>query len=191
MIRQVVFGVVLGLAQASGSPGQIPISRLTAEATLPIRLAPGAVASDDAVWLRDGRDGTVVRVGGKDNTVSAPVSIGGQPCGSLVAAFASVWVPSCGDRAVVRINPADLKVTAKADVAIADADGRLATGIGSLGVVADRKGGLARNDPDTTAPRAFVDAVYADRATMFAAVQDAVRRGGSLFGEGGLLRRQA
>jgi hypothetical protein len=52
-------------------------------------------------------------------------------------------------------------------------------------------GWSARNDPDTTAPQAFVDAVYADRATMFAAVQDAVRRGGSLFGEGGLLRRPA
>ncbi len=68
----------------------------------------------------------MVRVGAKDNKVSAPVSIGGKPCASLVSAFTSVWVPSCGDRTVVRINPADLKVTAKADVEVADADGRIA-----------------------------------------------------------------
>ncbi|HEX8885719.1 MAG TPA: helix-turn-helix domain-containing protein [Noviherbaspirillum sp.] len=64
-------------------------------------------------------------------------------------------------------------------------------GLGLIPVLLEMSGWSARNDPDTTAPQAFVDAVYADRATMFAAVQDAVRRGGSLFGEGGLLRRPA
>lgn len=62
-------------------------------------------------------------------------------------------------------------------------------GLGLIPVLLEMSGWSARNDPDTTAPQAFVDAVYADRATMFAAVQDVVRRGGSLFGEGGLLRR--
>ena len=145
MIRQVVFGVVLGIAQAAVShAGQIPISQLTAEATLPIQLAPGSVASDDAVWLRDSNAGTVVRVGAKDNKLSPPVSIGGKPCGSLVSAFTSVWAPSCGDRTVIRINPADLKVTGKADVEVADADGRIASGIGSIWVVTDRKGVVTR-----------------------------------------------
>ena len=94
MIRQVVFSVLLVFAQPAVSPaGQIPISRLMAEATLPIQLAPGAAASEDAVWLRDRGAGTVVRVGAKDNKVSAPVSIGGRPCASLVSAFTSVWAP--------------------------------------------------------------------------------------------------
>jgi DNA-binding HxlR family transcriptional regulator len=64
-------------------------------------------------------------------------------------------------------------------------------GLGLIPVLLEMSGWSARNDPDTAAPRAFVDAAYADRATLFAAVQDAVRRGGSLFGEGGLLRRPA
>ena len=64
----------------------------------------------------------------------------------------------------------------------------------SLGIIGSIK--RQRKAVETWLARAvafgnFVDAVYADRATLFAAVQDAVRRGGSLFGEGGLLRRQA
>lgn len=166
MIRQVVF-LVLGFAQAAGSQaGQIPISRLTAETTLPIQLAPGAAASDDAVWLRDGSAGTVIRVGAKDNKLSAPVSIG-KPCASLVSAFTSVWVPSCGDRTVVRINPADLKVSAKAGVEVADGDGRIATGLGSIWVVTDRKGVLTRIDPDTNQPVAEIHVAGGAAAVLF------------------------
>lgn len=166
MIRQVVF-VVLGFAQAAvPQAGQIPISRLTAETTLPIQLTPGTVASDDAVWLRDG-SGTVFRVGAKDNKMSAPISIGGKPCASLVSAFTSVWVPSCGDRTVVRINPADLKVTAKAGVEVADGDGRIATGIGSIWVVSDRKGVLTRIDPDNNQPVAEIHVPGGAAAVLF------------------------
>jgi streptogramin lyase len=168
MIRQVVFGVVLGFAQADvSSAGQIPISRLIAEATLPIQLAPGAVASDDAVWLRDSSTGTVIRVGAKDNKVSAPVSIGGKPCASLASAFASVWAPSCGDRTLVRINPADLKVTGKAVVEISEADGRIASGIGSIWVVTDRKGVVTRIDPDTNQPVAEIHVTGGAAAVLF------------------------
>ena len=168
MIRQVIFGVILGFAQAAASPvGQIPISQLTAEATLPIQLAPGAVASEGAVWLRDSNAGTVVRVGAKDNKVSAPVSIGGKPCGSLASAFKSVWAPSCGDRSVIRINPADLKVTGKTEVEVADADGRIAAGIGSIWVVTDRKGVVTRIDPDTNQPVAEIHVAGGAAAVLF------------------------
>jgi len=169
MIRQAVFGVVLGFAQAAAvSPaGQIPISRLTAEATLTFPLAPGGVASEDAVWLRDGSAGTVIRVGARDNKASAPVSIGGKPCGSLVSAFKSVWTPSCGERGVVRIDPADLKVTARAEVEVADADGRIASGTGSIWVVTDRKGVVTRIDPDTNKPVAEIHVAGGAAAVLF------------------------
>ena len=156
MIRQVVFGVVLGFAQGAVSLSQIPISQVTAQATLPIHLAPGAVASDDAVWLRDSGSGAVFRVGAKDNKVSAPISIGTTSCASLVYAFTSVWAPSCTERALVRINPADLKGAAKADVGVAGEDGRIAAGVGSIWVITDRKGVLTRIDPDTNQPVAEI-----------------------------------
>ena len=62
-------------------------------------------------------------------------------------------------------------------------------GLSLIPILLEMSGWSARNDPRTTAPQAFVDAVYADREAMFAMVQDAVRRGASLFGEGGLLGR--
>ena len=64
-------------------------------------------------------------------------------------------------------------------------------GLGLIPILLEMSGRSARNDPDTVAPQAFVEAVHADRAALFAAVQAAVRRGGSLLGEAGLLRRQA
>ena len=59
-----------GTAVSSG--GQIPISRLKPDATIPVALAAGAVASDDAVWVLDGKSGTVIRIDAKDNKASAP-----------------------------------------------------------------------------------------------------------------------
>lgn len=55
-------------------------------------------------------------------------------------------------------------------------------GLALIPILLEMSGWSARHDPDTTAPRQFVDAVYADREKMFSLVQDTVRRGGSLFG---------
>jgi virginiamycin B lyase len=168
MVRQVVFGVLIGLAQSLSPPGgQIPISRLKADATLPIELSPGSAASDDAVWIANSGAGTVVRIDAKDNRVSAPVAIGARPCASLVAAFTSVWVPSCGDRMLARINPADLKVTAKAGIEVGDAAGRIAAGIGSIWAVTDRKGIVTRLDPATNQPVAEIHIPGGAAAVLF------------------------
>ena len=149
MIRQAIFGAVLVVAQTASPGSQIPISRLKADATLPVALAPGAVATDDAVWVLDGEAGTVARIDAKANKVGTSVTVGGQPCASLVSAFTSVWVPSCGARAVARVNPVDSTVSARADIEVANAEGRIAAGIGSIWVVSDRKGVVTRIDPDT------------------------------------------
>ncbi len=55
-------------------------------------------------------------------------------------------------------------------------------GLALIPILLEMSSWSARHDPDTTAPRQFVDAVYADREKMFSLVQDTVRRGGSLFG---------
>ncbi len=143
--------MVFGLAQAFTPTGQIPISSLKTDATLAVALAPGAAASDDAIWIPDRTAGTVVRVEAKDNRISAPIAAAATPCASLVVAFTSVWVPSCSDRVIARITPADLKVSAKAAIQVADPDGRIAAGAGSIWVITDRKGVVARLDPDTNA----------------------------------------
>lgn len=55
-------------------------------------------------------------------------------------------------------------------------------GLALIPILLEMSGWSATYDPETTAPKQFVDAVYADRAAMFTRIQDLVRSGGSLFG---------
>lgn len=132
------------------------MARLTPDATLQVRLEPGAVASDDAVWLPGRETGSLVRIEAKGNLVGTPIAVGAQPCASLVVAFDSVWVPLCGDQAMARLDPKAAKVTATSKVRIASADGRIATSAGSIWAITDRKGVLSRIDPDTNKPVAEI-----------------------------------
>ena len=169
MIRQVVLGILLGIAPAiSAQNSEIPLSRLTADATLPIALEPGATASDDAIWIPNRSAGTVVRVDAKDNRVHPAVAVA-DPCASLVAAFKSVWVPSCRESSLVRVDPADRKVSAKAAITVADPAGRIASGVGSIWVVADKKGIVSRIDPDTNQPVAEIHIAGGASSVLFAA----------------------
>jgi DNA-binding HxlR family transcriptional regulator len=63
-------------------------------------------------------------------------------------------------------------------------------GLALIPILLEMSGWSSQYDPETTAPKQFVDAVYSDREKMFRLIQDTVRRGGSLFGgEKPLLRR--
>lgn len=130
-------------------PAEIPLARLTPEAVLTLPFAPGAVASEDAVWVQGRSAGTIVRIDPKANTAGAPIAVGAEPCASLLVAFASIWVPLCGERTIARVDPEKGQVTARAAVAVSSADGRIASGAGSVWAVTDRKGVLSRIDPDT------------------------------------------
>lgn len=55
-------------------------------------------------------------------------------------------------------------------------------GLALIPILLEMSGWSAQYDTQTTAPQAFVAAVYADRDKMFKRVQDVVREGGSLFG---------
>jgi virginiamycin B lyase len=193
MGRQAVFGAVLGLALALGlasavdaiqttasnasSPAprptpEIPLERLVPDAVLSVTLDPGAAASADALWIADRTAGTIVRVEAKDNTVGPPITVGRQPCASLVVAFESVWVPLCDEHAVARVDIKERKVSATLKTNVASADGRIATGVGSLWILSDRKGVLSRIDPEINAPVAEI--YVAGGATAVAASEDAL-----------------
>jgi DNA-binding HxlR family transcriptional regulator len=55
-------------------------------------------------------------------------------------------------------------------------------GLDLIPILLEMSGWSAQHDPATTAPLAFVAAVYRDRDGMFRKIQDLVRNGGSLFG---------
>lgn len=164
MLRQVVFTVLLGVAfgipvspQAPGpKPADIPFARLTADAVIPIALGPGAVEALDSVWIPNRAAGSIVRVDAKDNKPGPPIVVGTEACASLVLAFDNVWVAMCGDKTIVRVDAKTPKVTATLTTHVAAADGRLATGVGSVWAITDRKGVVSRIDPDTNAPVAEI-----------------------------------
>jgi virginiamycin B lyase len=165
MIRQVVFAFALGLpiyasAQApkpaSPPPADIPFSRLTADAAVPIALDPGSVESPDAVWTLNRAAGSITRIEAKDNKPAPAIVIGTGACASLAVAFDSVWVPLCGDGTITRVEAKASKVTATLKMKVASADGRIAAGVGSIWAITDRKGVLSRIDPDTNAPVAEI-----------------------------------
>ena len=132
-------------------PAETPLARLTPDATVAVTLAPGAVASDDGIWTIHAAAGGVVRIDVKTNTAAAPIAIGKGPCASLEVAFGSVWVPLCDEHAIARLDLKTQKMTAKAAVDVAAADGRIASNVGSVWALSDRRGVLTRIDPDTNA----------------------------------------
>lgn len=182
MIRQVVFILLLGWplqawAQTPSPdaskpvarpPADIPFARLTPDAIIPLSLEPGAVESDDGVWFSDRDRGSIARVNAKDNTAGAPIVIGVQPCASLAVAFDSIWVPMCGDRSLVRVEAKVPRVAATLKTAVANADGRIATGVGSVWAVTDRKGIVSRIDPATNAPVAEIHVAGGAAAVVLA-----------------------
>jgi len=166
MVRQAVFGALLSLAvspfsgrilalqdkPATLAPRpvtEIPLSRLTPDARLPVPFEPGAAASEDAVWVSERAAGALVQVAAKDNVVASPIQVGASPCASIAVAFDSVWVPLCGDGGIARVDPKAQKVTTTVAADVADPDGRIASGVGSVWAITDRKGVLSRIDPDT------------------------------------------
>lgn len=165
MIRQVVSALLLvwpvyASAQApkpaSPPPADILFSKLTADAVVPISLDPGAVEAPDGVWTLNRAAGSITRIDATGNKPAPPIVVGTDACASLVVAFDSVWVPLCGDGTITRVDAKTPTVTATLKLKVAEGNGRIASGVGSVWAISDRKSVLSRIDPDTNAPVAEI-----------------------------------
>ena len=152
---------------ASPPPADIPFARLTADAAVPIGLGAGSVDSPDAVWTLNRAAGSITRIEAKDNKPAPAIVIGTDACASLAVAFDSVWVPLCGDGTITRVDAKTPKVTATLKLKVGAGDGRIATGVGSVWAITDRKGVLSRIDPGTNAPVAEVYVAAGANAVVF------------------------
>lgn len=171
----------IGVAAASSARGQvtptpaprkpdvIAFTRLTADARIPIGLAPGAVATDDAVWVRTPTGVTRIDVAG--NTLAPAVALPAAPCASLAVAFGSVWAPLCGPGTVARVDLKTNAVTTPLTLRVADPAGRIATAVGSVWVPSESTV-LSRVDPDTS--DVVGEAFVARGAAAVAASDDAL-----------------
>ncbi len=160
MIRQIAFILLLTTAPWASPSGQapkgtpappadIPFSRLTPEAVVALDLGPGSIESTDGLWIANRTAGSIVKIDAKDNKAAPPVVAGAEPCGSLIVAFDSVWVPLCGDGTLARVDPKTSAITATLKTTLPHRDGRIATGVGSIWAITDPKGVVSRIDPAT------------------------------------------
>ena len=169
-------GSALGVAQQGGGPAAVPPVRHAIErpgVTVPdggsrrledvVKTAefavPGgpdwSVVTKDAVWVSASRPGHVVQLDATSNKVGLTAEVN-KPCSGLAAGFGSIWVPSCGDGAVVRLDPKTGKEVARVAAAPANSEGGITVGAGSVWMVA-KPGRLVRIDPATNAVVGGVD----------------------------------
>lgn len=131
------------------TPGvRIPITKLKPAAVYAVPGAPDWMAVDKEIWVSNEPKNSVSRLDPASDAVTT-FAVGKAPCSGLAAAFGTLWVPNCGDSTITRLDLKDGAVKATFPMTIADSEGGIATGAGSLWILTDAKGTLARVDPAT------------------------------------------
>jgi streptogramin lyase len=130
------------------TPGvQIPLTSLKPEAELSI--APQWVAFADSPLAADDR--SLYKIDAAKNDPGSPVAALAKPCGGAISAFKSVWIPTCGDISVIRLDPKTWKPSATIASGAASARPALAAGSDSVWMFTDNRTTLSRIDPDQNA----------------------------------------
>jgi virginiamycin B lyase len=111
--------------------------------------------TQDAVWVASSNVNHVVRLDAKTNQSGKIVTVA-EPCAGLATGFASLWIPSCGDHIVVRVDAETGRLQAKVTASPADDEGGIAVGAGSVWIVTSKDGELARIDPATNSVKAHI-----------------------------------
>src|SRR5258708_9188383 len=120
------------------NPGlRIPIARLKPEAVFEVPGSPDWIAVDESIWVSNYPKDSVTRLDPKTNKVTATIVTGKNPCSGLAVGFGSLWVPSCGDHSVARIDLKSGKLTATLPLGVADSEGGIAVGAGTIWTLTD------------------------------------------------------
>lgn len=142
-------------AQNQDSSKYLQISH-EAIATIKLEGYPDFLASDgNDVWVTN--IGKVQKLSVKSKTPVLSVDIP-DPCGAPIVAEGSLWIASCKDRSIYRIDHRTGKINAIIPLNISDPRGEisLAFGDGSLWILTDSAGILSRIDPMTNAIKANI-----------------------------------
>jgi virginiamycin B lyase len=132
------------------------MEELRPDATLAVGGDPDWMAvSEDAVWVSISSLNRVTRLDSATNTSGISVAVN-KPCSGLAVGYGSLWIPSCGDRSLVRANLKPGNREATVAEAPADSEGCVAVGAGSVWVASDAKGVLSRIDPKTNSVMAKI-----------------------------------
>jgi virginiamycin B lyase len=129
-------------------PGvQHDIAELAPLATIPVEGDPDWMAlTDDAVWIAVSSMNRVVRLDAATNQPGTVVAVA-EPCSGLVVDFGSLWIPSCRDHTVVRVDAKTGALQATIPAGPADSEGGICSGAGSIWIVGSKESDLLRIDP--------------------------------------------
>jgi len=129
------------------TPGvQIPFASLKAEAEFSV--APSWMIFTDAPLLPNFAKDSLDKIDAKANKLAEPIAGLSKPCGGGVSAFTSLWVPTCGDKTLSRVDTKTGKVTKKLPVGTGTVAPSVAATADSIWAFTDDKITLSRIDPE-------------------------------------------
>lgn len=146
-------GIMGASAATAGPMMDLPMSSLKITATIPVAKHTDWVrVTPTSVWIGSKGPFAVNEIDPKTNQVAVSIALPGDPCAGLASDADTLWVPLCG--AKPQLAKVDLKTrTLKAVFAVGPGakEGGIAVGAGSVWLMTDKEGSLARIDPATGA----------------------------------------
>jgi virginiamycin B lyase len=126
-----------------------PIAELAPVATIKLgETADWVAVTADAVWVASTGPFAVHHIDPKTNSLAASVILPGEPCAGLAVGAGSLWVPMCTTPpSLAKVNLETNQLTATFAVGPVAAEGGIAYGAGSVWLIVDKLGALARLDP--------------------------------------------
>jgi virginiamycin B lyase len=129
---------------------QRPIAELKPLVTLKLgKTADWVAITADAVWVASTGPFAVNRIDPKTNARIAIVELPGEACAGLVVGAGSLWVPLCTAKpSLAKIDLKSNTLTSVYPVGPPAEEGGIAFGAGSIWLIVDKLGSLARINPD-------------------------------------------
>src|ERR1700722_10383300 len=148
-----------------------PIAELAPVATIKLgKTADWVAITADAVWVASTGPFAVNRIDPKTNARVASVELPGEACAGLAVGAGSLWVPLCTAKpSLARIDLKSNAVTSIYPLGPPAEEGGIAYGAGSIWLIVDKLGSLARISPDNGA---VLDTFHAPAGSYNPAFQD-------------------
>jgi virginiamycin B lyase len=177
--------VTLGGCTRSKHHAQVAIhsmSELRPQSTFTVKGHPDWMAvAPDSVWVTSSADNIVSQLKAADNQLGITVPVS-QPCSGLAVGFGSLWIPSCGQHTLIRADLRTGKVQAATiPIGPANSEGGITAGAGSIWLMTNAGGVLARIDPisnkvvaDISTPAGSFCPLFADGFVWITSTENSV-----------------
>ena len=146
-----VFFLLPLLSLSQTTPVKIIDINKAAYKILHIGEKPDFVATDGGdAWVIDDHQSRIIKISPNSSTPLLRISVP-EACTAPITGFNAVWVMSCSEKKIYKIDHITGTVLAKINTGMADPNGEmsLATGGGSVWLLSDSTGILTRIDPVT------------------------------------------